>query len=220
MLLCIAGVLSSADAAEACGRLLEAAYRDGRLTAGAEARLVKRNLQIVPEDETGKALKTLLSERVEKNAVFRLAARPKRLSPIILNRYDEGMGYGSHVDDAMMAGLRTDVAFTLFLSAPESYDGGALVIEGTNGEESFKLAAGTLVLYPATSLHHVETVTRGTRLAAVGWAESFVRDTERRAILFDLDTARHALFKAQGKTEVGDLLSKCSSNLLRQWAET
>jgi hypothetical protein len=106
--------------------------------------------------------------------------RPKALSPLLFSRYEKGMHYGSHVDDALMDGMRTDVSFTLFLSDPKSYDGGALAIESTSGEESFKLAAGSLVAYPSTSLHQVAAVTRGARLAAVGWARSFIRDPARR----------------------------------------
>ena len=129
------------------------------------------------------------------------------------------MHYGSHVDDALMGGMRTNVSFTLFLSDPKSYDGGALAIESTSGEESFKLAAGSLVAYPSTSLHRVTAVTRGARLAAVGWARSFIRDPARRELLFDLDTARRQLFARDGKSAEFDLVSRSLANLLRMWAE-
>jgi PKHD-type hydroxylase len=129
------------------------------------------------------------------------------------------MHYGAHVDDALMEGMRTDVAFTLFLSEPASYAGGELAIESPAGEEAFKLAAGALVAYPATSLHRVQAVTRGSRLAAVGWARSFVRDAARRELLFDLDTARHQMFARDGKSAHFDLVSKSLANLLRMWAE-
>jgi PKHD-type hydroxylase len=129
------------------------------------------------------------------------------------------MAYGTHVDDALMGGMRTDISFTLFLSDPESYDGGELVTESHAGEQPFKLPAGSLVLYPSTTLHRVEPVTRGSRLAAVGWVRSLVRDPARRELLFDLDTARKALFDRDGKSPEFDLLSKCGANLLRMWAE-
>ena len=112
--------------------------------------------------------------------MFRLAVRPKALAPLMFSAYEHGMEYGSHVDDALMQGMRTDVSFTLFLSDPESYDGGELVIESAAGEDAVKLAAGSLVAYPSTTLHRVAPVTRGVRLAAVGWARSFVRDGAQR----------------------------------------
>jgi PKHD-type hydroxylase len=220
MILSIANVLSSAEVQEAVRSLSGARFEDGRRTAGQFARIVKNNLQAATDDDAATAIKALVADRLMANGVFVLAARPKRLSPILINRYDPGMSYGAHVDDALMGGMRSDISFTLFLSDPEEYEGGALVIDTTAGEERFKLDAGALVLYPATTLHRVEAVTRGSRLAAVGWAESFVRDAEKRALLFDLDRARHALFRDQGKTEAFDLLSKCAANLLRLWAET
>src|SRR5262249_35239859 len=162
---------------------------------------------------------------------FRLAVRPKALSPLIFSRYEKNMHYGSHVDDALMEGMRTDVAFTLFLSEPTSYDGGELTIESAGGEEAFKLAAGALVAYSATSLPaglvphspppppQSAAVTRGVRLAAVGWARSFIRDPAQRELLFDLDTARRQIFAREGKSTEFDLVSKSFANLLRMWVE-
>jgi PKHD-type hydroxylase len=220
MIVCIANVLTPAEVQEAARALKSARFEDGRHTAGQHARLVKHNRQSAPNDESAKAIKTLIAERVMSHDLFVLAARPKRLSPLLLNRYDQGMSYGAHIDDALMGGMRGDVSFTVFLSDPAAYEGGELVIDSAAGEERFKLDAGALVLYPASALHRVDAVTRGTRLAAVGWAESYVRDAEKRALLFDLDTARHALFRDHGKTEAFDLVSKCSANLMRLWAET
>ena len=119
-----------------------------------------------------------------------------------------------------MGGIRTDVSFTLFLGDPASYDGGELVMEGTGGEQAYKLDAGSMILYPSGALHRVEPVTRGARLAAVGWAQSLVRDPGKREILFDLDTARRAIFRQQGKTAEFDLISKSTANLMRLWAES
>src|SRR5262249_55980935 len=127
--------------------------------------------------------------------------------------------YGVHVDDALIGGIRTDISFTLFLSAPESYEGGELIIDTSAGEEAFKLGAGSILTYPATTLHRVAPVTRGERLVAAGWVRSFIRDPARRELLFDLETARRRLFDAQGKTWEGDLLAKCAANLTRLWCE-
>jgi PKHD-type hydroxylase len=129
------------------------------------------------------------------------------------------MEYGSHVDDAVMGStdpIRSDVSFTLFLNPPDAYDGGELVIESTAGEQAFKLPAGGLVLYPSSTLHRVVPV---TRLAAVSWVQSQIRDPGCREILFDLDTARRTLFEREGKSREFDLLSKSLANLLRLWAE-
>jgi PKHD-type hydroxylase len=137
----------------------------------------------------------------------------------MISRYKPGKKYGTHVDDALMRGMRTDVSFTLFLAEPETYEGGALVIETAAGEHEFKLTAGSMIVYPSNSLHRVAPVESGERLAAVGWARSFVRSPERREILFDLETARREVFELQGKSSTFDQLSKCSANLLRMWAD-
>ena len=219
MILCIEGVLSPADLAALRPKLASGTYRDGRETAGWHARLGKDNEQAEPEDAGLRAASQLIGERLRQHEVFSLAVRPKRLAPMMVSRYVEGRSYGSHVDDALMDGLRSDVSFTVFLGAPADYEGGELVLERTDGEQSFKLEAGDAVIYPSTSLHRVNRVESGTRLVAVGWAQSLVRRAEHREMLFDLDTARRALFAKSGKTPEFDLLSKCLSNLLREWAE-
>jgi PKHD-type hydroxylase len=218
MLITIADILSPADLDEIRTMLGAMRFEDGRATAGWSARLVKDNEQA----REGAAL-SLLRERVTKaimdNEVFSLAARPKVLTPLIFSRYGEGKQYGSHVDNPLMNGIRTDVSFTLFLGSPDSYDGGELVIESVSGEEEVKLPAGHLVAYDSTSLHRVAPVTRGERLVAVGWAQSYVRDSAKRELLFDLETAKRNLFAQSGKTPEFDLLSKSSANLFRMWAE-
>ena len=219
MLICIANIVDQAELREVREGLEALAWVDGKSTAGWAARLVKDNEQASATDATAQALKERLASRIIANPVFDLAVRPKALSPLILSRYTMGMAYGSHVDDAIMRGMRSDVSFTLFLADPDSYDGGELIIEGAAGEQDIKLAAGDLVAYPSTSLHRVAPVTRGARLAAVGWARSLLRSAEQRELLFDLDTARRTLFERHGKTAEGDLLAKCSANLLRQWAD-
>ena len=217
MQIVIGNVLSAADLDSVRHALTSAHFVDGRETAGFAARTVKHNLQAAAEPALER-IRTMVTERILANEVFGLAVRPKALS-LMFSRYDCGMRYGAHVDDAIMHGMRADVAFTLFLSDPQSYDGGELIVDTAAGEDATKLAAGALVAYPATSLHRVAEVTRGTRLAAVGWARSFVRDAAQRELLFDLDTARRKLFAQQGATTEFDLLSKSLANLMRMWAE-
>jgi PKHD-type hydroxylase len=219
MYLIIRDVLTGDEVEDARATMASAEFADGRETAGWHARLVKSNEQV--RRGSGRVEQTCdaISKKLLDTPLFQLWARPKALSPLILSRYRPGMTYGSHVDDALMKGLRTDISFTVFLADPESYDGGALVIESTAGEEDVKLEAGSAVAYPSTTLHRVEEVTRGERLAAVGWAQSYVRDAGRRELLFDLETARRQLFEASGKTPTFDLVSKSCANLLRMWAD-
>jgi PKHD-type hydroxylase len=219
MQIVIGNILTAAELETVRAVLACAAFVDGRETAGWAAREVKFNQQTSAVDRSAETALRLVTERILSNEVFRLAVRPKALTPIMFSRYVDGMHYGSHVDDALMHGLRTDVSFTLFLTPPETYDGGELIIESPAGEESYKLAAGSLVAYPATTLHRVAAVTRGERLAAVGWARSFIRDAVKRELLFDLDTARRAMFARHGKTHEFDLISKSVANLTRMWAE-
>ncbi len=217
MQIVIGNVLTAAEIKTVLAALKGARFADGRATAGFAARLVKKNEQA--EGRSLETIRKLVAERILAHEVFRLAVRPKALSPIMLSRYEKGMHYGSHVDDALMDGMRTDVAFTLFLSDPKSYAGGELIIESAAGEDAVKLPAGSLVAYPATTLHRVADVTRGVRFAAVGWARSFVRDPAQRELLFDLDTARRQMFARDGKTAEFDLISKSFANLMRMWVE-
>jgi PKHD-type hydroxylase len=215
----IGNILSPDDLESVRAALRRARFVDGRATAGFAARVVKNNTQAAADDRALAAIRDLVAARILAHEVFRLGVRPKALTPIMFSRYRPGMNYGSHVDDALMQGLRTDVSFTLFLSDPESYDGGELVIESVSGEDAVKLDAGALVAYPATTLHRVNPVTRGERLAAVGWARSLIRDTAQRELLFDLDTARRQMFARDGKSAEFDFVSKSLANLLRMWAE-
>ena len=219
MQIIIGNVLSADEVETAVAALERARFVDGRATAGFAARTVKDNQQADGTDRSLATIRQLLAERILANEMFQIAARPQALSPLLLSRYEPGMSYGSHVDDALMDGMRTDVAFTLFLSGPESYDGGELAIESAAGEDAVKLPAGSLVAYPATSLHRVNEVTRGVRLAAAGWAKSLIRDAARRELLFDLDTARRQMFAREGKSAEFDLVSKSFANLLRMWVE-
>jgi PKHD-type hydroxylase len=219
MHIAIANVLSAEEIETVRAAVERGKFIEGEATAGFAARTVKNNQQVAGSDRSLETVRKLLAERILGNELFCLAARPKAISPLLLSRYEPGMQYGSHVDDALMDGMRTDVSFTLFLSDATSYDGGELIIESASGEETFKLEAGALVAYPSTSLHRVGPVTRGARLAAVGWARSFVRDPAQRELLFDLDTARRQLFAHEGKSAAFDLISKSFANLLRMWVE-
>ena len=219
MQIVISDILSAEDIATVCATLEQARFVDGRTTAGFSASLVKNNQQAAGGDRKLETIRKLIAARILGNELFQIAVRPKLLSPLLFSRYDKAMHYGSHVDDALMNGMRADVSFTLFLSGPDEYDAGELVIESPAGEDAVKLNAGSLVAYPSTALHRVNDVTRGSRLAAGGWARSFIRDPAQRELLFDLDTARREIFARDGKSKAFDLISKSLSNLMRMWAE-
>ena len=221
MNLCIANVVSPSLLERLKPVLARAQFTDGRETAGWHARLVKNNQQMADGDEA-LTIRVKLMDVLKQNEVFRAAVLPKVFRPLLFSRYQAGMSYGTHIDDAIMGGddpFRSDVSFTVFLSPSDSYDGGELVIESPGGEQMYKLEAGHVIVYPSTSLHRIETVTKGGRDVAVGWVQSLVRDPARREILFDLDTARRSLFQQHGKTREFDHLSKTYANLLRMWAE-
>ncbi|MFT3809502.1 MAG: Fe2+-dependent dioxygenase [Micropepsaceae bacterium] len=211
-------VLTPEELTSINGRLSGAAFQDGRTTAGWHARQVKSNEQIPADDPVSRGVRTEIEAALRRHPVFSAAVQPKFVQ-LLLNRYGPGQAYGTHVDDAFMNGRRTDVSVTVFLSNPESYEGGDLVIETAAGEQRVKLPAGAAIIYPATSLHRVEPVTKGERLACVGWIESRVRDGAAREILFDLERARRALFQQHGKTPEFDLIAKVTANLLRRWGE-
>lgn len=197
--------------------LAQAEFVDGKLTAGWHAKLVKNNQQL-KHSESQQELKELIKKALNRNALFQMAVRPKIVHSILFSRYDTGMSYGRHTDNALMGSFaRSDVSFTLFLTS--TYEGGELVIEGVDDERAYKLEAGEMIVYPSTSLHRVEPVTKGTRFVVVGWVQSLVRDASEREILFELDTVRHAIFAKDGKTPEFDLIAKSVANLLRKWAE-
>ena len=218
MLITIGQVLSEALVAELHETLPKLRYEDGRATAGWHAVRVKKNEQ-ARASVTLDLVREQLSKVLLDHPVFCAAVRPKALTPLLISKTSVGGHYGTHIDSPLMGGLRTDVSFTVFLSPPEDYDGGELVIESAAGEEGFKLAAGSAVVYPSSALHRVAEVTRGERYVAAGWAQSYVRDAAKRELLFDLDTAQRRLFEAHGKTAEFDLIAKCSANLMRRWAE-
>ncbi|KAF0654314.1 Fe(II)-dependent oxygenase superfamily protein [Cyanobium sp. Copco_Reservoir_LC18] len=214
-------LLSSGQVGELRLALLakDAPWRDGAETAGWHAREVKRNRQLEPASSLHQTLASALSDHLLQHPLLQAAALPVRLHSLRFSRCGVGEGYGRHVDNAFMAGGRSDLSFTLFLSEPEQYDGGALVLEDPGGECALRLPAGHALVYPSSLLHRVEPVTRGERLVAVGWIQSRVRRSDRRELLFELDTARRALFQKQGKDEIFDLLTRSYTNLLRMWGE-
>ena len=193
-------------------------FADGRESAGWAAREVKNNTQ-AQADAVITPVREFLHDALLANPLFALATRPKTVLGPQFSRTIAGQSYGAHIDEPLMSGIRTDVAFTVFLSDPHSYVGGELVIDSAGGEDAIKLAAGSAIVYPATSLHRVAPVTSGERLAAFGWVRSFVRQDQHRELLFDLDTARHRIFESAGKSPEFDLLSKCSANLMRLWCD-
>lgn len=198
---------------------------DGRATAGHQGAQVKRNQQIAEESAIARELGGAILAALERNPLFISAALPSRVYPPLFNRYEGGMHFGSHVDGAVrvMPGsgmrMRTDLSATLFLSAPEEYDGGELLVEDSYGTHSVKLAAGDLALYPATSLHKVNPVTRGARIASFFWVQSMIRDDAQRTLLFDLDMAIVRLTRDAAGHEALVSLTGSYHNLLRMWAE-
>ena len=217
-MLVIEAVLTPPEAAALGAAAASLTFGDGRASAGIYARTVKANDQALPSPDLD-AILTKVETALAANLLFHSAARPKALSRLILSRYRPGQTYGLHVDDAMMQGMRTDLSFTLFLAPPDTYDGGALIIEDRFEARAIKLAPGDLILYPATTLHRVEPVTIGERLAVVGWLQSLIRNGDQRELLFDLDQAVAAEFAAHGKTDQFDRLAKTRANLTRMWAE-
>lgn len=225
MLVHVPKVLNGETLSLARGLLEKAEWADGKVTAGHQSAQVKRNLQIPEQSPTAAQLRELVLRCLGQSAHFVSAALPQRIFPPLFNRYEGGMSFGSHVDNAVRVSpdtgerIRTDLSATLFLSDPSSYDGGELVVEDTYGSHAIKLPAGDLILYPASSLHHVTPVTRGARLASFFWIQSLVRDPSRRAILFDLDLAVIQLNGEKPASHVSVLLSGVYHNLLRQWIE-
>jgi PKHD-type hydroxylase len=218
MILAVTDILSQGDVAALRDGLARASFVPGESSAGWQAQLVKSNLQASDSPQV-EAMRSLVRTRLLEHPVFALATRPKTVIGPLFSRYQPGHAYGNHVDNALIGGARTDVSFTLFLADPASYDGGELVVDTPSGEEAFKLAPGSAVTYPATTLHRVLPVTRGERLAAAGWVRSYLREPAQRELLFDLETARRRLFEREGKTAEADLLAKCAANLMRMWCE-
>src|ERR1700710_2810436 len=228
MLICIPNVLSKSDVADFRRIMDGCAWEDGRSTAGAQSALVKKNQQLPPDSETARKLGNRVVSALTGNLRFISAAIPLQIFPPLFNRYvaADGHHFGIHVDNAVrgdhLTGLRirTDLSVTLFLAEPEEYDGGELGIWDTYGPHDVKLAAGDLVLYPASSLHLVTPVTRGMRVASFFWLQSMIRDAHARSLIYDLDTAIQALVARLGRDDPETVkLTGIYHNLIRIWAE-
>lgn len=219
----IPNVLTAAEIAR-CREVMErAAWVDGRVTAGHQSAQVKFNLQLPENAPEARELGDMVLDALGRSNLFMSAVLPKQVFPPLFNRYDAGMTFGAHVDNAVRAGngarIRTDVSSTLFISGPEDYDGGELVVQDTYGEHTVKLPAGDMIVYPATSLHNVTPITRGSRIASFFWTQSMIRDESRRSLLFDMDMAIIKLGRDHPDHASNVELTAVYHNLLRQWAE-
>jgi PKHD-type hydroxylase len=225
MILHIPNVLNGEQVANCREVIMQSNWVDGRVTAGHQSALVKNNLQLPEDSPEARKLGDMLIGALERHPLFISAALPYRVFPPIFNRYDVGMSLGTHLDNSVrqIAGtpfrLRTDLAATLFLSQPDEYDGGELVIDDVHGTHVAKMPAGEMVLYPATSLHRVTPVTRGTRLASIFWVQSMVRDEQHRRLLFALDMAINQVNQALPNHAAVVALTNCYHNLLRRDAD-
>jgi PKHD-type hydroxylase len=224
MLVQIPDVLSAQQVAHARRQLDAAEWVDGRVTAGHQSVQVKDNQQLPENHPVARELGDMIGESLSRNPLFLSAALPLRVFPPLFNRYQGGQSFGNHVDNAIRqaaggARLRTDLSATLFLAEPSAYDGGELLVEDTYGVHSVKLPAGHLVLYPSTSLHNVQPVTRGARIASFFWIQSMIRDDGKRTLLFDLDNAIRRVAGEIPESPAPVQLTAVYHNLLRRWAE-
>ena len=225
MLLTIPNVLTAEQVAEARKILDAAEWVDGKVTAGYQSARAKDNVQIPEGHPAAKQVGEMILKALGKNPLFLSAAVPLQVFPPLFNRYSGGQSFGTHVDNAIRQvpgtphRIRTDLSATLFFAAPDEYDGGELCVEDTYGVKSVKLPPGHMVLYPATSLHHVKPVTRGARLCSFFWIQSMIRDDGHRSLLFDLDLALQRLNRDHPNHPSAVQITGVYHNLLRQWAE-
>lgn len=227
MLLRVPNALSP-DVLAQCRTLIETAdWQDGKMTAGTQSGQVKNNRQLPEDSKAAVAARELLLAELSQNALFISAALPKRIFPPLFNRYDgDANTFGNHVDNAIRTArtsgevIRTDVSVTVFLSDPDDYEGGELVVEDTFGVQRIKLPAGDMILYPSSSIHRVEPVTQGSRLASFFWVESMIRHDDQRRLLFDMDLSIISLRQTEGDSAAVVKLTGCYHNLLRMWADT
>lgn len=225
MLITIPDVLKQEQVRNARRLLDESQWVDGRVTAGHQSARTKDNLQLPENHPVAEELGDMVLTALGQNALFIAAALPLRVFPPLFNRYAGGQSFGTHVDNAIRQvsrtghRIRTDLSATLFLAEPEEYEGGELVVEDTYGVHSVKLPAGHVVLYPATSLHHVKPVTRGARVASFFWIQSMIREDSRRTLLFDLDTSIQQISRDLPTHPSAVSLTGVYHNLIRQWAE-
>ena len=227
MLLTIPNLLSKAQVAQCRAALDQAEWVDGNVTSGPQSALAKNNRQIPEGSPVARQIGDLIQDALGASPLFIAAALPLKVFPPLFNRYDSGQAFGTHVDNAIrhLRGtnfrIRSDLSATLFLSEPEEYDGGELTVEDTYGVQRVKLAAGDLVLYPSTSLHHVTPVTRGARVSSFFWIQSMVRDDGQRTLLFQMDAAIQQLVAQLGNADARVIsLTGVYHNLLRRWADS
>ena len=227
MLLALPDILTAQQLHRCRERLAAAEWVDGRVSAGYQGAAVKNNQQLPENSPIARELGDLVLAALERDPLFISATLPARVYPPMFNRYQDATNYfGNHIDNAvrLLGGtglkIRTDISATLFLAEPSEYDGGELLVEDTYGTHSVKLPAGHLVIYPASSLHRVNPVTRGARLAGFFWVQSMVRDDAQRTLLFDLDRAIQRLNQTQADEAARVSLTGSYHNLLRMWAET
>lgn len=218
MILCVEDVLTTDELSQAREILAGVAFEDGSATPNAQAPSADRNEQAVASDGQSRAA-TLVANAVMRNLLFQMAVVPRTISSIVFNRHSEGMAYGQRVDPALINGRRSDVSFTVFLTDPEDYGGGELVMALPHGDQPIRLPAGQMVAYPSATPYQVAEVTSGARLCAVGYVRSLVRDPTAREILFDIEMVRRALLDRHGPGRENDLLGKSYANLMRRWAE-
>jgi len=226
MLIAIPDLISPEQLAEIRNLIDAAEWIDGNATSGAQSALAKRNEQLPEGSDAAQRAGSIILDALSASPLFVAAALPLKVFPPLFNRYGEGQGFGTHVDNAVRIRrgsdfrIRSDLSATLFLADPESYDGGELVIEAQFGEQKVKLPAGHMILYPASSLHRVTPVTRGTRIASFFWIQSMIRDDGARRILFDLDSAVQSVATDRGQGDEAVVqLTGVYHNLLRRWAD-
>jgi PKHD-type hydroxylase len=225
MILQVPKVLSAEQIAQCREIMARASWIDGRVTAGFQSAVVKHNRQLPEDSAEARQLGDMIVGALERSPLFITAALPLRVFPPLFNRYEGGEAFGAHLDNSIRqipgtpVRVRTDLSATLFLSAPDDYDGGELVIDDVYGAHAVKLPAGDMVLYPASSLHHVTPVTRGVRLASFFWVQSMVRDDGQRSLLFDLDMAINKVNQALPNYSAVVELTNCYHNLLRRFAD-
>lgn len=223
MLITIPDLLDEQTLTEVRGLLRGAEFVDGKLSAGRDAQRVKNNEELKGGAAHTERLNQLVMGALYQHPTYQAAAMPLKLSSAFFARYGAGQSYGQHVDDAVMGAqgrqYRTDVSTTVFLSSPEDYQGGELIIETETGDQTVKLPAGHAVFYPSGSLHRVNEVTGGERLVAVTWAQSMVKDPQQRALLYDLYIVKEALLNVSPDAEVASRANRAYINLFRQWAD-
>jgi PKHD-type hydroxylase len=227
MLLRIADALNAEELAKVRALLARGPWTDGKVTAGDQSGQAKNNMQVPESAPEAEEARHIVSAALARNPMFVAGALPKKVYPPLFNRYTgETNSFGNHIDNSVRTHaasarhVRTDISCTLFLSDPSAYDGGELVVQDTYGEQKVKFAAGDLVMYPGTSVHRVEPVTRGERLASFFWVESMVRRDDQRRLLYELDMSILALRREHGDNAQAVQLTGCYHNLLRMWADT